>query len=117
MSNGLHPPLRERPQQTGPSSKAAPAPGNGISKPVAATPKPPPPPEPDRTFLVRALNSGNPIQVILTNGNKLVGKIIIFGMFSIGLEVDGQDVVVYKHSIDMLAPAPAPGQGSGQAAR
>jgi host factor-I protein len=56
-------------------------------------------------FLFQGLKDGAPMAVELVNGRRLDGRIRRFDRFAVVLEIDGQEVLVYKHAIASLARA------------
>ncbi len=59
------------------------------------------------TFLDHLQRNRTPVTVFLANGVKLQGVIVGFDAFCIMLERDGQQQIVYKHSITTTMPGQA----------
>ena len=57
------------------------------------------------TFLNELRKNRSPITVFLTNGFQLRGQIIAFDNFTVLLESDGQQHLIYKHAISTFVPA------------
>lgn len=57
------------------------------------------------TFLEHLLRRRTPVTIFLANGVRLQGVIAGFDAFCVLLERDGEQQVVYKHSITTTVPA------------
>jgi host factor-I protein len=57
------------------------------------------------TFLEHLQKKQTPVTVFLGNGVKLQGVVVSFDAFCILLEREGQQQIVYKHSITTTSPA------------
>lgn len=57
------------------------------------------------TFLNEIRKSRTPVTVFLTNGFQLRGMIKAFDNFTVLLEADGQQHLIYKHAISTFVPA------------
>jgi host factor-I protein len=57
------------------------------------------------TFLEHLQKKQTPVTVFLANGVKLQGVVVGFDAFCIMLEREGQQQIVYKHSITTTSPA------------
>lgn len=55
-------------------------------------------------FLNQLRKSHMPITVILTNGFQLRGVLKAFDNFTVLLETDGKQQLIYKHAISTFAP-------------
>ena len=81
------------------------------------------------TFLEHLLRRRTPVTIFLANGVRLQGVVAGFDAFCVLLERDGEQQIVYKHSItttvpaypvdlredgDSPAPPPAAGREDGQ---
>lgn len=58
-------------------------------------------------FLFQALKSGEQISVQLISGASIEGQLKRFDRFAVVLEVDGKELMIYKHGI-LLVDAGAP---------
>ena len=56
-------------------------------------------------YLFQGLKDGAPMAVELITGRRLDGRIRRFDRFAVVLEIEGQEVLVYKHAIATLARA------------
>lgn len=54
-------------------------------------------------FLFQNLKEGHPMTVELTTGNTMVGRLKRFDRFALVLEVDANEVLIYKHAIATIA--------------
>ncbi|MEM7480115.1 MAG: RNA chaperone Hfq [Acidobacteriota bacterium] len=54
-------------------------------------------------FLFQNLKEGHLMEVRLTTGTDLVGRLKRFDRFAVVLEVSGQEVLVYKHAIATIS--------------
>ncbi|MCC6888434.1 MAG: RNA chaperone Hfq [Hyphomicrobiales bacterium] len=57
------------------------------------------------TFLDHLLRKRTPVTVFLTNGVRLQGVVAGFDAFCVLLERDGEQQIIYKHSITTTVPA------------
>ena len=57
------------------------------------------------TFLTCARKQGTPVTVFLMNGFQMRGVITAFDCFTVALDTDGKQQIVYKHAISTLVPA------------
>lgn len=57
------------------------------------------------TFLEHLLRRRTPVTIFLTNGVRLQGVVAGFDAFCVLLERDGEQQIVYKHSITTTVPA------------
>ena len=57
-------------------------------------------------FLFQNLKEGHPMFVELTTGNNLTGRLKRFDRFAVVLEIDENEVLIYKHAIATIAAAP-----------
>jgi host factor-I protein len=55
-------------------------------------------------LLKKAMEENQPITVYLTRGNRITGKVKSFDRFSILLEANGEEQLVYKHAISTIVP-------------
>ena len=55
-------------------------------------------------FLTRARKQNVPVTVFLVNGFQLRGTVTGFDSFTVVLDTDGKQQVIYKHAISTLAP-------------
>jgi len=53
-------------------------------------------------YLFQGLKDGRPMRLELITGRTLVGRIRRFDRFAVILEVDGRELLVYKHAIATL---------------
>ncbi len=58
-------------------------------------------------LLKKAMEENRPITVYLTRGNRITGKVKSFDRFSILLEANGEEQLVYKHAISTIVPGRA----------
>ncbi|MEO2152996.1 MAG: RNA chaperone Hfq [Aquificae bacterium] len=58
-------------------------------------------------LLKKAMEENQPITVYLTRGNRITGKVKSFDRFSILLEANGEEQLVYKHAISTIVPGRA----------
>ena len=56
------------------------------------------------TFLNEARRERMPLTVFLTNGFQQRGSILAFDGFTVLLQFDGKQYLVYKHAISTIAP-------------
>jgi len=59
-------------------------------------------------FLFQNLKEGHPMFVELTTGGKLTGRLKRFDRFAVVLEIDDNEVLIYKHAIATIAAAAGP---------
>ena len=57
------------------------------------------------TFLNEARRERMPLTVFLTNGFQQRGSILAFDGFSVLLQFDGKQYLVYKHAISTIVPS------------
>ncbi|MFY9113931.1 MAG: RNA chaperone Hfq [Dethiobacteria bacterium] len=57
------------------------------------------------TFLNQARRENLPMTVFLINGYQIKGTVRSFDNFTILLEVDGKQQLVYKHAVSTIIPA------------
>jgi host factor-I protein len=57
-------------------------------------------------FLFQSLKEGKPMEVELMTGRRLQGRLKRFDRFAVVLESAGQEILVYKHAISTVSPAP-----------
>ena len=62
-------------------------------------------------FFNRARKDRALFAVVLTNGTRLVGRVRSFDKFTILLETDRGDHMIFKHAIATVAPAQESGAG------
>ncbi len=55
-------------------------------------------------ILQRAMEEGKPVTVFLTRGIRLSGKVKAFDRFSILLEINGEEQLVFKHAVSTIVP-------------
>ena len=55
-------------------------------------------------FLTRARKQNVPVTVFLVNGFQLRGTVTGFDNFTVVLESDGKQQVIYKHAISTIVP-------------
>ncbi len=55
-------------------------------------------------ILKKAMEEGKFITVFLTRGNRLSGKVKAFDRFSILLEINGEEQLIFKHAISTIVP-------------
>ena len=55
-------------------------------------------------FLTRARKQNVPVTVFLVNGFQLRGIVTGFDNFTVVLDTDGRQQVIYKHAISTIAP-------------
>jgi host factor-I protein len=60
-------------------------------------------------FLFQCLKDGRAVTVEMIAGKRLDGRIRRFDRFAVVLEAEGREVLVYKHAIALIAPAPQEG--------
>ena len=58
-------------------------------------------------FLTKVRKQSLPVTVFLMNGFQLRGSVTGFDSFTVVLDTDGKQQVIYKHAISPLAPARA----------
>lgn len=56
-------------------------------------------------FLNQARRAGVPLTVFLMNGFQLRGKVTGFDSFTVVLESEGKQQMIYKHAISTMVPA------------
>ncbi|MDQ0149053.1 RNA chaperone Hfq [Eubacterium multiforme] len=56
-------------------------------------------------FLNGARKNKIPVEVYLTNGYKLKGFVKGFDSFTVVLDCDGKQMLVYKHAVTTITPA------------
>ncbi len=56
-------------------------------------------------FLFQSLKEARPMHVELVTGTSLSGRIRRFDRFAVVLEVDGNEILVYKHAITTISAA------------
>ena len=62
-------------------------------------------------FFNRARKDRASCQVLLTNGDRLVGRVLAFDKFTILLGAADGDRIVFKHAIATVGPAAATARG------
>ena len=55
-------------------------------------------------FLTRARKQSIPVTIFLVNGFQLRGTVTGFDCFTVVLDCDGRQNVIYKHAISTIAP-------------
>ncbi len=55
-------------------------------------------------FLCRARKQGTPLTVFLVNGFQLRGTVTGFDSFTVVLDSDGKQQLIYKHAISTIVP-------------
>lgn len=55
-------------------------------------------------FLTRARKENVPVTIFLINGFQLRGTVTGFDCFTVVLDCDGRQNVIYKHAISTIAP-------------
>ena len=55
-------------------------------------------------FLTRARKQNVPVTVFLVNGFQLRGTVTGFDSFTVVLDTDGKQQVIYKHAISTIVP-------------
>jgi len=58
-------------------------------------------------FLFQCLKDGAEMELELTTGRSLAGRLRRFDRFAVVLESDGREILVYKHAIATLARSSA----------
>jgi host factor-I protein len=69
-------------------------------------------------FFNRARRDAHPVTIFLTNGKKLQGRIRAFDKFTVVVEINRQEQMIFKHAISTVAlgrPHPDRGPGDGDA--
>ena len=66
-------------------------------------------------FLTRARKQNVPVTVFLVNGFQLRGTVTGFDNFTVVLESDGKQQVIYKHAISTVVPLRAVSLQEGEA--
>lgn len=61
-------------------------------------------------FLFQNLKEGQAMQLDLVTGGSIVGRLKRFDRFAVVLEVEGAEILVYKHAIATIAKVAAPGE-------
>lgn len=56
-------------------------------------------------FLFQSLKEGRPMNVELVTGRQLTGRLKRFDRFAVVIEIEGTEILVYKHAISTVAPA------------
>lgn len=56
-------------------------------------------------FLFQSLKEGRPTEMELVTGRKLSGKLKRFDRFAVVLEIEGKEILVYKHAISTVSPS------------
>ena len=54
-------------------------------------------------FFNRARREATPVTIFLTNGKKLVGRIRAFDKFTVLVDVNRQEQMIFKHAISTVA--------------
>lgn len=54
-------------------------------------------------FFNRARRDAHPVTIFLTNGKKLIGRIRSFDKFTVVVEVNRQEQMIFKHAISTVA--------------
>lgn len=57
-------------------------------------------------FLFQSLKEGRPMNLELVTGRQLQGRLKRFDRFAVVIETEGTEILVYKHAISTVAPAP-----------
>lgn len=65
-------------------------------------------------FFARARKDGGHVTVYLTNGKKLVGRLKAFDRFTILLEINRVEQMIFKHAISTVAPGRPPSRGDDE---
>ena len=55
-------------------------------------------------FLTKARKQGVPLTVFLVNGFQMRGSVTGFDSFTVVLDTDGKQQVIYKHAISTIIP-------------
>ncbi len=55
-------------------------------------------------ILGEAMETGKPITVYLTRGNRITGYVKAYDRFCILLEVEGEEELIFKHAISTIVP-------------
>lgn len=55
-------------------------------------------------LLQEAMETNKPVTVFLTRGNRITGYVKAFDRFSILLEVNGEEELLFKHAISTIVP-------------
>ena len=58
-------------------------------------------------FLTKVRKQSLPVTVFLMNGFQMRGSVTGFDSFTVVLDTDGRQQVIYKHAISTIAPARA----------
>ena len=66
------------------------------------------------TFLNTVRKDKSPITIYLVSGVKLTGKIRSFDKYSVLLENNSQEQLIFKHAISTVVSGRAPGHGEGR---
>jgi host factor-I protein len=56
-------------------------------------------------FLFQSLKDGRPMEVELTTGRSLNGRLKRFDRFAVVVETDGKEILIYKHAITTVKTA------------
>ncbi len=56
-------------------------------------------------YLFQSLKEGRPTEMELVTGRRLLGKLKRFDRFAVVLEIDGKEILVYKHAISTVSPS------------
>ncbi len=67
-------------------------------------------------WLNQVRRAQTPVEVLFTNGGAMYGRVINFDTFAVIMDVDGQTVLVFKHSVMLIRPQ-GPEAPAGAAAR
>lgn len=62
-------------------------------------------------FFNRARREAFPVTIFLTNGKKLIGRIRAFDKFTVLVDVNRQEQMIFKHAISTVALGRPPGAG------
>lgn len=99
MKPALAPPVRPAAPALRPPIRPAAAP------PTTATAlKATKPPEPDAVLLDRARKSGESMTFVLLNGDTFAGKVLHWGNYSIRVQTNAGERLVFKHALSELRP-------------
>lgn len=64
-------------------------------------------------FFNRARRDAQPVTIFLTNGKKLVGRIRSFDKFTVVVDVNRQEQLIFKHAISTVALGRPAGAANG----
>ena len=65
-------------------------------------------------FFNRARREASPVTIFLTNGKKLIGRIRAFDKFTVLVDVNRQEQMIFKHALSPVALGRPQGPGEDE---